>query len=174
MKVFILIFICFIYLNNCLAQKNLIMAELGGNSLGPSINYQRQIGGKNKLGIRIGIGSAFVNNDHPRGVSSYNISFWSDEKLSIPIATTFLFRFKNQNYFETGLGYTWIDIDKDFQNNEQGTHNLIASLAFVRHFGKGTGWMWKASFTPLLGGISSGAFIFGFSPMAGIAIGKRF
>lgn len=174
MRIFIVVFTFFVSLNNCIAQINSILVELGGNSLGPSVNYQRQIGLQGKLGFRLGIGSAWVRGNYYSSNPSYFSVALPDERLCIPISLNYLIDLKNRNYLETGLGYTWINFNKDFENREQGRHNVIPSIGYVRNFGHGSGWMWKASFTPLVGGNRDKGFVFGFSPMAGLSMGKRF
>jgi len=174
MRKFIYILVYFIAQNHCVAQANSIFVELGGNSLGPSLNYQRQLGQKNKLGMRLGIGSAFVSGDYNSANTSYFSSLVPDERLCVPLAMNYLIDLKNRNYLELGLGYTWINFKKNFQNAEQGTHNMIASIGYTRYFGSGKGWMWNARFTPLIGGNRDKSFVFGFAPMAGVSIGKRF
>jgi hypothetical protein len=156
------------------AQNNTIFVELGGNSLGPSLNYQRQLGHDGRLGLRIGVGSAYVTADYVSNNPSYFSSLLPDERLCIPISINYLINLKQRNYLEAGLGYTWIDFKKDFQNSEQGTHNLILSIGYLKKFGARSGWMWRANFTPLIGGKSGNGFVFGFSPMAGVSIGKHF
>ncbi len=91
MRTFIVILIFFMSLNNCIAQNNSIFIELGGNSLGPSLNYQRQIGYKSKLGLRMGIGSAFVSDDKFGSGLSYFNALLPDEQLCIPISINYLF-----------------------------------------------------------------------------------
>jgi len=172
MKTLILLFTLMLGLNQINAQSNVVFVELGGNSIGPSLNYQRQLGQNGNLGLRIGIGSAWVSQESVS--SSPYFDLLPDERLCIPLSMNYLFDLKNRNYLEVGLGYTWINFKKDFESKEQGTHNLIPSIGYVKHFGKNSGWMWKASFTPLVGGNRDQGFVFGFSPMAGVSIGKRF
>lgn len=174
MRTFIVSIVFLLLLTNSLAQKNTLFIELGSNSLGPSLNFQRQLGFLGKLGLRIGLGSAFVSGDYGSNNHSYISSPLPDERLCIPFSINYLINLKNRNYLEAGIGYTWINFKKDFENSEQGTHNLIPSIGYLRRFGRGSGWMWKASVTPLIGGNRGGSFVFGFSPMAGVSIGKRF
>ena len=174
MRTFIFLITFHIGLSNINAQSNSIFIELGGNSLGPSINYQRQLGHQGKFGLRIGIGSAWVSGDQISSNPSYFGAALPDEQLCIPISMNYLIDLKYRNYLEVGLGYTWINFKKNFESNEQGTHNLIPSIGYLRRFGKGSGWMWKASLTPLAGGNRDKGFVFGFSPMAGVSIGKLF
>ncbi|WP_373518142.1 hypothetical protein [Pricia sp.] len=98
--------------------------------------------------------------------------------MSVPIRVRYLFNLTGRNYLETGLGYTWINVAEDFKNGHRGRHNGIASIGFRRYFGRNGDWLWKADFSPILtgsGGKKGNTSIkVKFSPMVGIAIGKKF
>jgi len=154
-------------------QSNTFFVELGGNAQGFSINYERQLTKEKGLMISLGAGGAFVEEDKEPG--PFNINFGiSEPKLSIPLAVRYLFKIKNENYIESGLGYTWINVNKNFVSTERGKHNLIAELGFRRYFGKQDDWIWRVNFSPIFAGNGISGFTTGFSPTAGISVGKRF
>ncbi|MFS4493565.1 hypothetical protein [Maribacter sp. 2308TA10-17] len=157
---------------NIYGQKNMLFLELGGNAQGSSLNYERQLTSEKGLMLTIGVGLALVKaDDEYEHVFSGLVT---EPKFSIPVSITYLFKIKNENYIETGLGYTWINIDKNYVSTERGTHNFILALGFRSYFGKQKSWMWKANFSPILAGNGDSGLEFGFSPMFGIALGKRF
>lgn len=179
MRILFLIFILAIAQNG-FTQKNAIFLETGGNGGLISLNYERQLTETPELSLRIGIGVSFFEieedeNDAPSQVD-YNLNF-QDYDWSVPISFQYLFDVENENYLETGLGYTFqFPTDPGFGkvHDEKATHVFFASVGFRRYFGKGRRWLWKANFTPRLGIIDQGKTEYGFAPWAGISIGKRF
>lgn len=149
----------------------MIFLELGGNAQGASINYERQLTQKKGLMFKIGAGFALVNEESDGYVFDGLVN---EPKLSVPVSLEYLFDVNNENYIETGIGYTGINIDKNFESSERGTHNFIAQIGFRRYFGKQKNWMWKANFSPIFAGAGDSGIEFGFSPMLGVAIGRRF
>lgn len=170
MRTLCAIFTLFICANN-FAQKDMVFLELGGNAQGASINYERQITKKKGLMLSIGLGAALVKEESQRYAFG---GLTTKGNLSLPVSIAHLFKVKNENYIETGIGYTWINIDKNYVSSERGTHNFIVQVGFRRYFGKQKNWMWKANFSPILAGVADSGIKFGFSPMFGIAVGKGF
>ena len=157
-------------------KKNALFLELGSNSQGGSINFERQLTQKKGLMLAVGVGFAFVEEDSTTPDYGINVpsglSF--NGELSVPISLNYLIDINKGNYIEVGMGYTWINFDKTFQKGERATHNFIAQVGVRRYYGKNDTWMWKANFTPVIGGNGDSGIEFGLSPMVGFAIGKRF
>jgi hypothetical protein len=168
----LLITIILILAQKTQAQNNIVFFELAGNALGGSLNYERQLTKDLDLYVRFGIGGALVEENTPS--NNYFSANIPNPKLSIPLSIQYLFDLNNNDYIETGLGYTWIDFSKTFENSAQGTHNILASVGYRKHFGQAKTWLWKVNFSPLIGGNGEKGIVFGFSPMAGISFGKRF
>ncbi len=156
------------------AQENTIILELAGNAQGASLNYERRLTKEKNLMLSIGFGSAFVDEEPEPSILGSYFSFFPEERLSIPISLRYLISIKNENYLEIGSGYTWINVNKNFESTERGRHNFIAEIGYRRYFGKQDDWVWRANFSPILAGNGSSGIALGFSPMAGISIGKRF
>jgi len=70
-------------------QKNSAFVELGGNSIGWSVNYSRILFQDNraKFAFRAGVGNMFARN------------------ISVPLEVTLLYG--NKHHFEVGPGYRW-------------------------------------------------------------------
>lgn len=156
-------------------NKNAVFLELGGNAQGGSINFERQLTKKEGLMLAAGVGFAFAEEDRVTS-SGYDFAFegFGNGELSVPLSLSYLFDINNANYFEIGMGYTYINFDKTFQKGERATHNLTAQIGFRRYYGKNDNWMWKVNFSPVLGGNGDSGIAFGLSPMAGFSIGRRF
>lgn len=163
-----------IFWANTYAQRDMVFLELGGNAQGTSLNYERQLSKEKGLMLRIGVGLALVEEEEDDGLDFAFENLSIDPKLSIPVSLEYLFNIKNENYIETGIGYTWINIDKNYASAERGTHNFILAVGFRHYFGKEKTWMWKANFSPIVAGNRNSGIEFGFSPMVGVALGKRF
>lgn len=137
--------------------KNTVFVEALGNGLFGSINYERQLTKEPGLSLRVGVG--FYTED--------------DFYLTIPTSLQYLISLKNNNFIETGVGYTWADagaddiFNDDVSNNGDNLNNLFLSVGYRKHFGKD--WMWKANFTPLITNNKDVTL-----PWIGISIGKRF
>ncbi len=157
-------------------QKNAVFLELGGNAQGGSINFERQLTQKKGLMLAVGVGFALAEEDSttPSFGYDFNLGGPSKGELSVPLSLNYLIDINNENHIEVGIGYTWINFDKTFQNGERATHNCIAQVGFRRYYGKKDNWMWKANFTPIFAGNGDSGIEFGLSPMVGFALGKRF
>jgi len=162
-----------IFTGSLFSQKNTVFAEIGGNAQGTSINFERQLTKEKGLMLRIGLGLALVQEEEATPNEIIELFGAYESHFSIPTSLEYLFNIKNGHYIETGVGYTWIDIKKNFDSAERGTHNFIASIGYRKYFGSQKSWMWKANFSPILAGNDDSGIKFGFSPMFGIAIGKR-
>ena len=117
-------------------KRNAFYGELGGNGLGLSVNYERQIWDKPGLGWHMGIG---LGSDKP----------------SIPLGAKYLFGLGGQKSFiETGLGITLTgqDLldDKYFFNNTGDNPYGVAFIPSLgyRHHHKRYGLMWSVNYTP--------------------------
>mgnify|MGYP006185279331 CR=1 FL=1 len=137
--------------------KNTVFVEALGNGLFGSINYERQLTKEPGLSLRAGIGFYTENEFY----------------LTIPTSIQYLISLRNNNFIETGVGYTWADagaddiFNDDESNNSDNLNNLFLSIGYRKHFGND--WMWKANFTPLITNNKDVTL-----PWIGISIGKRF
>ncbi len=166
MRTFLFILVV-VFTSKCFGQKNLVFAELGGNAVGVSVNYERQLTKIPMLGMRVGYGR-----------------FYQSEVVSIPVSVHYLYDIRNQNFVELGLGYTWVaprthdpcpglnfnfypssNCDKEERNAD---HKLLTTLGYRRHFGKKKQFMLKGIFTAQLKSsydervITSGGLGFGY------------
>ena len=159
-----------------LSQHNALIFEFGGNAQGGSLNYERALSSTPGLTFSLGLGFALVEEDQKDADVEFDLNLPGipDPKLSIPFSFQYHFHINNQDYLEAGLGYTWINIDKTFESGERGSHNFILSTGYRKYFGSEKNWLWKVNFSPIIAGNRDSGIGFGFSPMVGIAIGKRF
>lgn len=116
-------------------KKTTLYGELGGNGLGFSAGYERQVGKKTGLGLNIGI----------------NLS---GNKPGLVTGAKYLIDLGNhKSFLETGLGITLAD--REYLGAKQDTqtgHNpytaaLIPSVGY-RHHTK-YGLMWRVNYTPV-------------------------
>lgn len=171
MKKVILILFCSVsqYL---IAQKNTVYFELGGNGLIGSFNYEIQISREPGLSGHVGVG--------------YLPEMWNDPALVLPIGFFYLEPLKKSNYLEFGLGGTVITsftsspcgfsfFGQCDEPSETGANTLlIPSFGYRKYFGKDTSWMWKITFTPVVGEFFKDESNLLFAPWAGFSFGKRF
>jgi hypothetical protein len=79
-------------------KKNEVFIELLGNGLLGSINYERQLGEKPGLGIRVGAGL-----------------YGTDTHMTIPVGVNYLIRVvKNHSFLDLGFGATYTKSDGFF------------------------------------------------------------
>jgi hypothetical protein len=148
--------LCLIIANQLLAQKpfkkNTVYAEILGNGIVLSANYEKQVGSKEGLGVHIGIGLG-------------------GNKPAIPLGLKYLFGLgNNKSFLETGLGITFGERDLWIENNNQVSKKsynaaFIPSVGYRHHTNYGL--MWRINYTPVF---SSYRNLIGF---AGISIGWR-
>jgi hypothetical protein len=138
--------------------KNTVYIEALGNGMLGSLNYERQLLRNPYLTGRLGIGFYLESNFY----------------LSIPVSLHYLIELRNNNFIESGIGFTWAQygaddcLNCDGSDNTDDYRNLFFSIGYRKHFGNN--WMWKANFTPLITN-NHGA---NFEPWFGLAIGKQF
>lgn len=115
-------------------KKNLIYFEAGGNGLGLSFSYERQLQSNPGLGLLIGIGL-------------------SGNKPSIISGAKYLIKLRNdKSFLETGLGISFADreyMGSKTNNYEYNPYTpvLIPSVGY-RHHTK-YGLMWRVNYTPV-------------------------
>lgn len=135
-------------------KKNTGYFEYGGNGLGLSFSYERQVGKKTGLGLFTGIGL-------------------SGNKPCIVTGAKYLIDLGNhKSFIETGLGVTLAD--REYlgakRNNQTGenpyTPALIPSAGYRHHTRYGL--MWRVNYTPVISKYNSFAFF------PGISMGWRF
>ncbi len=133
-------------LSNSQMAKNFIFAEVGGNGLLLSINYEHLI--KENIGIRIGAGTA--------GYSG----------LTLPIMLNYYFFEKPK--LELGIGL--LSISKMLSNDligEEGT--LISFTLGLKSYKKNGGFLFRLSFTPFYNLSKSNFVLYG-----GLSVGWAF
>ncbi|MGB5498769.1 MAG: hypothetical protein WBM77_07555 [Maribacter sp.] len=153
-------------------QKNTVFVELLGNGIFASLNYELQLTKEPGLVVRLGLG--------------YIPPTFESSKITVPISLLYMEAIGKKSYVEFGLGSTLIPA---FEDDPCGLVNFggcsketkkgllqayLASIGYRKYFGKDQNWVWKFNFSPVIGRTFDGRTEFGFSPWAGIAIGKRF
>lgn len=137
-----------------LFKKNAAYFELGGNGLGFSVAYEKQVGKKTGLGLHAGISL-------------------SGNKPGFVTGAKYLIDFGNhKSFLETGLGITLAD--REYMGAKRDTitgHNpyttaLIPSIGY-RHHTK-YGLMWRVNYTPVFSKYNNVALY------PGITVGWRF
>ena len=139
-------------------KKNDMYFEFLGNGIGASVNYERQLGNKPGLGLRLGVGY-----------------FSGDEqfRLSIPIGVNYLFAIgKNNSFLDAGVGGTWSGAaglntkePAGARDYSERVWSFIPSVGYRRH--TKSNLMWRTSFTPVINK-------YRVMPWLGVSIGKRF
>jgi hypothetical protein len=116
-------------------KKTTLSGELGGNGLGFSAGYERQVGKKTGLGLHIGISL-------------------SGNKPGLVTGAKYLFDLGNhKSFIETGLGITLADREymgakrNNLTNENPYTPAYIPSVGY-RHHTK-YGLMWRVNYTPV-------------------------
>lgn len=134
-------------------KKTTLYGEIGGNGLGLSVNYERQMGTKPGLGLLVGIGLA-------------------GNKPSMVFGAKYLIDFGNhKSFLETGIGITLADREyMGAKTNSQTNQNpytpvFIPSVGY-RHHTK-YGLMWRVNYTPVFSKYKSLALY------PGISVGWR-
>ena len=102
-------------------QKNAVYAELLGNGIFGSINYERQITNEPKLSARVGIGFWY----------NLGILGSSNSGYTIPISLNYMLDLNKNNYLDFAIGSTFL------QSNDSSKHivYLFTSIGFRRYFG---------------------------------------
>ena len=135
-------------------KKSTAYFEVGGNGIGFSVGYERQLGKKTGLGLHTGISL-------------------SGNKPGLVTGAKYLIDLGNhKSFLETGLGITLADREylgakQDTQTGQNPyTPALIPSVGY-RHHTK-YGLMWRINYTPVISRYNSLAFY------PGISVGWRF
>jgi hypothetical protein len=170
MKPFIFLFIVFsLSANLCLSQgSKSAFLELGGNGLGFSANFDARFKKEDKgLGFRAGIG--FFPGVRA-GDNSVTIFSWPTI-LSVPVGINYLAG-KAPNYFEAGLGTTYLYAKGHFTFFFFGTDGTLRQLVFIpsagyRYAKPGRSFQFRISITPYI--FSGGTAFYG-----GISVGYKF
>ncbi len=157
------------------SQNNSIYAELLGNGMFGSVNYERQLTNKPILMARVGVGFW----------SDLGIMGSSDSGYTIPVSLNYLLDLKKNNYLEIGIGLTLVDANFMSNNAPSNILYLFTSIGFRRNFGNNL--FWSLHFSPFVNNITSNTyksgdesiyiideFDFDTNIWFGISIGKRF
>lgn len=131
-------------------------AEIGGPGLA-SVNYDMRFNKKNDgLGWRAGVGGFSISDGFGDRASIF----------TIPVGINYLLGKDEKNYFEVGIGYTYISAN----DNSGGSFNSSFGNLTIgyRRAPAESGFLFKAEITPVFG---SGFFIPYF---AGIGFGYKF
>lgn len=138
------------------SPKNTFYAELGGNGLFGSVNYERQLSKSPGFAVHAGLG--FYTENHLF--------------LTIPAGVDILFPLKKKDrYINWGMDMTWASNNGNFfGQNSLGSRvphfvSFIPSLGYRSHVKNDL--FWRFSFSPVINR-------YGFVPWAGFAFGKRF
>ncbi len=120
--------------------KNAVYAELLGNGLIMSFNYDTRLAGK--LGGRVGLGYV--------GGKGSSI-------LTVPVLANYLLG-KNGRYFEIGAGITYLSAATDLFDDESNSGSTVlgAFSLMYRNQPVDGGFMWKIGFAPV---IAEGVFV---------------
>ena len=122
------------------ASKNAFFAELLGNGIFFSVNYDYRLG--NKFGLRGGIG--FVGKNERFGGSGFS---YSNTALTIPLGANLLLG-KNGKYFEVGAGITYVKGNEGVISEEYSP--ITGTLNFsYRYQPLGGGVMFKIGISPI-------------------------
>lgn len=142
-------------------KNNIVYAELLGNGLFSSVNYERVI--SNDIDLRFGLGFAFDNSASNSG-SHHTTSFF-------PLAmANYLIDIYGNNFVEAGGGFLIASTDFNISNTPntfQSAYTIIPTIAIgYRYSPKTGGIFFSAAFD---------AFIYaGVFPWGGLGIGYRF
>lgn len=137
-------------------RQNNIFLELGGNGLGYSLNYERQLLKKPGPGIRIGMGS-------------YSLD---EFQLSIPVGVNLLLNiYDNKVFLDLGYGVTYtkadaklyISVKRDPSYRNTNYFNYIPSAGIRFHTSRN--YLWRLT----LSGVVND---YGLIPWIGVSFGK--
>ncbi len=120
--------------------KHAFFAEIGGNGLLFSINYNYRLG--DKFGLRGGIGFAGGKENYGSSGFTYNNSIFT-----IPLSANLLLG-KNGKYFELGAGITLVSEKIEFLEREYSPITGTLTFAF-RYQPLGGGFMFNVGLTPI-------------------------
>jgi hypothetical protein len=130
-------------------KKNTFYAEILGNGMVLSINYERQLKNKPGLGYYLGIGLGGV-------------------KPAIPFGAKYLIDLKNhKSFIEAGAGITlgerdlWIERDIGSTVKNSYKPGFIPSIGYRHH--TPYGFMWRVNYTPVFSGFRNIPLFFGLS-----------
>lgn len=139
-------------------RQNNIYFELGGNGLGYSLNYERQLLKKPGPGIRLGVGS-------------YSLD---EFQLSIPVGVNLLLNvYDNKVFLDLGYGVTYtkadaklyISVKRDPSYRNTNYFNYIPSAGLRFHTSRN--YLWRIT----LSGVVND---YGLIPWFGVSFGKIF
>lgn len=139
-------------------RNNTAYFELGGNGLYTSINYERVLANKPKIGIHIGLGR------------------YRDGKyyLTIPFGMNYFLRIHNSNFFlDFGFGATYskadillyINVKREPNYVNTNYWNYISSFGFRQYIKNRI--MYRFALTPVINQ-------YGLIPYVGISVGGQF
>lgn len=134
-------------------------AELGGPGI-MSANFDTRFSHKEDgLGGRVGIGGFAINDDTNDKVSM----------LTVPVGLNYLFGKDGKNYFEVGIGFTYINLGARIADESGTLESSFGNLTLGYRLAPANGgFMFKAQITPIFNGN-------GFVPYyGGIGFGYKF
>lgn len=147
---YLFIMVCLIGATSIYSQENLMYVELAGAGPLASVNYERQLTKKPLLNLRAGLGY---------------VTTWDYDGITLPTGIYILEEFKNQNFFELGVNYTFLfDGDKD---DIKGF--LLPAIGYRNYFKKNKGFL-KITFNPVFLNDDPIEII----PWGGVSYGFRF
>ena len=139
-------------------KKNSLYAELLGNGIYTSLNYERQLMNKPGIGFRLGVGY-----------------FSGDQKfrISLPVAINYLFILNNNTSFiDASIGTTWSgaaglkkDAPDGVRDYSEHILSFVPGIGYRQH--TNNSFMWRISFAPIINK-------YRFLPWGGLSIGKIF
>jgi hypothetical protein len=146
----------------CFAQSpaKAVFVELGGPGLA-SVNYDMRFTGKEDgIGGRVGIGGFSIDNT---------------TALFVPVGVNYLIGKDQKNYFELGVGFTYVSLKDKYQDPYNGTSNSDVFNGSFGHLNFGYrlqpakgGFFFRAAITPIFG---NGVF---FPYYGGVSFGYKF
>ena len=168
-QIFILFFIGLIITDKVSSQgTQSVFLELGGNGLGFSANYEARFKKDEKgLGFRAGVG---IFPGVRAGDNNFTIFSWPSI-LSVPVGLNYLAG-KAPNYFEGGLGATYLYGKGRFTFFFYGTDEKLSAVVFVpsagyRYAKVGKAFQFRTFISPYI--FQGGAAFFG-----GMSFGYKF
>ena len=129
-------------------RRNALYAEILGNGLVLSANYERQMSTKPGLGLHIGIGLG-------------------DDKPAFPLGAKWLFDIdKQESFLEIGAGITLAEQglwETNFNQLKRNSYSagFIPSIGYRYHSPKG--FMWRINYTPVFNRYRTELLFFGLS-----------
>ncbi len=130
-------------------QKNTVYAELFGNGIFGSINYERQITNKPIILARVGVGLW----------SNLGILGSSNSGYTIPMSFNYLLDLNKNNFLDFGIGPTLVRSNFVSNNGSKHVTYLFTSIGFRRYFGNNL--VFGFHITPYVNNLTDNSFKLG-------------